>query len=101
MINKINICGIPHKVIEVDDVFDANGYHLGQIDYKDATIKIRKDMTEEMKAFTLMHEVVHGILTLIGEDEKSQDERFVQVLAMAIMGTFELKEPYKEVETDD
>lgn len=92
MIEKITICGIPHKIIEADDMFNADGYHLGQIDYKSATIKICKDLTDEMKALTLTHEIVHGMLTLIGEDEISQDEKFVQTLASAIMGTFDLKE---------
>lgn len=87
----INICGIPHKVIEVEDDFDNYVSHFGQVDYKSAVIKICKDMSQEVKQTTLIHEILHAILVHIGEDEKAQDEKFVQTLAIAINGTFEIK----------
>lgn len=87
-IGTVYICGIPHKVVEVDDVFDAGCDHFGQIDYKTATIKINKDLTPELKEQTLCHEIIHGILTHLGDGEKSQDEHFVQILASEIWRTF-------------
>ena len=56
----VNICGLPHKVIEKEDNFDID-CHFGQIDYKKCEIKINKDMTEEVKKETICHEIVHGI----------------------------------------
>ena len=37
---RISICGIPHEVVECEDVFDADQMHLGQIEFKDAKILI-------------------------------------------------------------
>ena len=56
----VNICGLPHKVIEKEDSFDID-CHFGQINYKKCEIKINKDMTEEAKKETICHEIVHGI----------------------------------------
>ena len=42
----VNICGIPHKVIECEDHFDVDT-HFGQIDYKACEIIINKNMTAE------------------------------------------------------
>ena len=56
---KIMICGIPHKVLEVDDSFNIDT-HFGQIDYADAVIKINAGMPPELKKATLFHEVLHG-----------------------------------------
>ena len=43
----INICGIPHKVIECEDNFNVDT-HFGQIDYKACEIRINKDMSPEV-----------------------------------------------------
>lgn len=92
---KVNICGIPHKVIECEDKFDVDA-HFGQIDYKTCEIRINKDMTEESKKETLCHEMVHGMLTHLGYTNYSNDEVFVQSLANAIYQGFEIK-----VESED
>lgn len=86
----VNICGIPYKVIECSDNFDADT-HFGQIDYKMAEIHINKDMAEEIKEEAICHEIVHGMLVHLGYNEQSQDEQFVQALGNAIHQTFELK----------
>ena len=36
----VNICGIPHKVVECEDRFDVD-IHFGQIDYKACEIRIK------------------------------------------------------------
>ena len=87
---KVNICGIPHKVIECEDRFDVDA-HFGQIDYKACEIRINKDMTEASKKETLCHEMVHGMLTHLGYSEYSQDEQLVQALGNAIYQGFEIK----------
>jgi len=87
---KVNICGIPHTVIECEDYFDVDT-HLGQIDYKACEIRINKDMSMEAKKETICHEMVHGILVHLGYTEQSQDEQFVQALANAIYQGFDIK----------
>lgn len=87
---KVNICGILHKVIECEDKFDLDT-HFGQIDYKTCEIRINKDMSEEAKAETLCHEIIHGILVHLGYSDQSQDEQFVQALGNAVYQSFEIK----------
>ena len=84
---RVNICGISHKVIEVEDSFDSD-MHLGQIDYKKAEIRINKNASSAIKEETICHEVLHGILVHIGRDDLSEDETFVTSLANAIYQGF-------------
>lgn len=87
---KVNICGIPHTVIECPDNFDVDA-HFGQIDYKACEIRINKDMATEAKEETICHEMIHGILVHLGYSEQSQDEQFVQALANAIYQGFDIR----------
>lgn len=86
----VNICGIPHKVIECEDNFNVDA-HFGQIDYKACEIRINKDMATEAKEETICHEMVHGILVHLGYTEQSQDETFVQALGNAIYQGFDIR----------
>ena len=88
---KVNICGLPHEVIEVEDKFNLD-CHMGQIEYKDLVIKINKDMHPEEKTETLCHEMVHGILVHLGYTDMANDEQLVQALGNAIYQGFEVKE---------
>ena len=96
MRETVYICGIPYKVIEIEDLFDVDCAHFGQIDYKTATIKINKDITPELKEQTLCHEIVHGILMHLGENELCQNEHFVQIMANEIMKTFGTSNVWKD-----
>lgn len=87
----VNICGIPYEVKEVKHSLDSV-MSCGQINYKDQIILINEDQKEQFKNLTLIHEIVHGMLVMIGEDELSDNERFVNALAMAINISFEVKE---------
>lgn len=91
----VNICGVPHTIIEKEDVFNADGIHFGQIDYKKCEILIAKDMTNESKEETICHEMLHGMLVHLGYDELSQDEKFVQALGNAIYNGFAIREVSK------
>ena len=53
-------------------------------------------MHSEVKEETLCHEMVHGILTHMGYDNLSNDERFVQALGNAIYQGFEVKKFMEE-----
>lgn len=87
----IKICGIPYKIIEKECIESSNGRCLGLITYDEGTIEIRKGQQPDYYRQTLIHEVVHGMLVMIGRNELSEDETFVQSLALAISQTFELK----------
>lgn len=86
---QVNICGIMHEVKEKKDVFD--GGHFGMIDYKKCEILIADDLSEDAKAETICHEMIHGILMHLGYDEQSRDEQFVQALSNAIYNSFWIK----------
>lgn len=87
---KVNICGMSHKVIEVEDNFNTL-LNMGMIEFTTQTIKINKDMSESMKDEALCHEMVHGILVHIGRQDLSTDETLVQALGNAIWQGFEIR----------
>jgi hypothetical protein len=86
----VNICGVPHKIVEYEDKFDVDT-HFGQIDYKSCEIRINKDMTDANKKETICHEMMHGILVHLGYNDYAGDEQFVQALGNAIYQGFEIK----------
>lgn len=86
----VNICGIPHKVVECEDSFNLD-LHFGQIEYAKALIKVNKDLEGVSREETIAHEMIHGILVHLGYNEQSQDEQFVQALANAIIQGFDIK----------
>lgn len=92
----VNICGIPHKVKEVDSTLGNDG-GCGVINFLKAEIEINSAQAPECKKETLIHEMVHGMLSHIGRDDLSENETFVQSLANAIYQGFEIK----EIEEDD
>ena len=93
----VNICGVRHTVIECNDNFNVDT-HFGQIDYKACEIRINKDMSQENKAETLCHEMVHGIFVHLGYTNYAQDEQLVQALANAIYQGFSIKTESEEIE---
>lgn len=88
---KVNICGIPHEVVEVEDNFTADAVHCGEICYKDLTIKVNKNMPQIAKDETICHEMVHGILVHLGFEDMSNDEHLVQALGNAIFQGFQIR----------
>lgn len=87
----VNICGVPHVVLEKEDNFDTDS-HFGQIDYNKAEISINKNMPNALKQETLCHEMLHGMLIHIGRQDLSGDETLVQALGNAIYQGFVIKE---------
>lgn len=88
---KVNICGIPHDVVEVEDSFTSDFTHLGEIVYKDLQIKINKNMPQIAKDETICHEMIHGILVHLGFGDMAEDERLVQALGNAVFQGFEIR----------
>lgn len=87
---QVNVCGIKYKVIEREDSFTDNT-HFGCVEYSSATITINKNLEEQMKTETIIHEMVHAMLMHIGEEDLKNNEKFVQTLANAIYQGFEIK----------
>lgn len=94
----VNICGIPHKVIETEDNFDLD-VHFGQIDYKKCEIRINKSLSCEGKHEALCHEIIHGIFVHLGFNEFSHDEHLVKALGNAISQSFNVSFQFDESET--
>jgi hypothetical protein len=90
MNKTVNICGIPYKIIDKECI-EGNGRVCGEITYDECIIKMRAGMNPDYYNQTLIHEVVHGMLVMIGRNDLSDDEIFVQTLALAISQTFDLK----------
>ena len=89
--SKVKICGIPYEIIDKECIESGNGRCLGLITYDEGIIEMRKGQQPDYYRQTLIHEVVHGMLVMIGRNDLSDDETFVQSLALAISQTFELK----------
>ena len=88
----VNICSVPHVVLEKEDTFDVLAKSFGMIDYTKAEISINKNMPNALKQETLCHEMLHGMLVHIGRQDLSEDETFVQALGNAIYQGFNIKE---------
>lgn len=89
--SKINICGIPYRVIVCPDHFNSAVVNFGEIDYKAGEIRIA-EAPEDLQLQTLIHEFLHGALFMLGQDEYRSNEQLVQGLAMAIHQTFRPRE---------
>lgn len=89
--STINICGVPHEVMLCNDNFNVD-CHFGQIDYKRAVIKINQDMPESLQMQTLCHEWLHGALAMLGFNDLTNNEQFVNALSTAMNETFAVKE---------
>ena len=49
-------------------------------------------MPEVMQRQSLCHEMLHGMLVMLGYNDLTQDEIFVQSLSMAINQSFRIRE---------
>ena len=87
---KVNICGVPHEIIECESTFDTD-LHMGQITYGEAKIKINKNLAKPIRVVTLIHEWIHGALVMLGYNDYANDEQFVQAMAAAINGSFDIR----------
>lgn len=88
---KVKICGINFDIIEVDDLFNSDSTHFGQIDFVKGKIYVNSELSEDAKMETIVHEVTHAMLVYIGRQDLTEEEPFVQALGNAIFQTFDLK----------
>lgn len=71
-----------YKVRQLKKV-DAEG-SWGEHDFKSNTIKIQKDLDDNLKERTFLHEVMHCVLEQLSYDKLSSDEKFVDQVASAL-----------------
>ena len=79
-IKKVKILATEYNVQEVEQI-DKYQRVLGQIEYEEQTIKVDKNISEDMKKETLIHEIIHGILEKLGYTELNEDEQKVHSIA--------------------
>ena len=79
-LKKIKIMATTYDVEEVDQI-DKYTRLLGQIQYVEQKIMIDKNISEDMKRETLIHEILHGILEKLGYNNINDDEQKVHSIA--------------------
>ena len=87
---SINILGNTYSVTYVDNPAEVDWRKRealwGQIDYWTRGIRVyEKDRTSQDVLHTLIHEILHGIVSALHiDDEKVDDETTIDVLALAL-----------------
>lgn len=81
IIPKVKIGGIIYKVIECVNPSEEDHNVDGMILYNKQELRLKKDMGNEYKENVFIHEIIHGILELIGME---QDENLVVRLSNAL-----------------
>ena len=80
---KVKIMATDYKIEEVEQI-DKDRRILGEIDYINQTIKLKKGLPNELKKEILLHEILHGILEKLGFDALNNDEQKVQSIASTL-----------------
>ena len=74
----ISICGIKFKIEQVSCVNKGDGgYTLGKIDFSTDVIQLDADLPEDKKLQVLIHEILHAVFDLTGNQEIGDDEKTV------------------------
>ncbi|MGN2371816.1 hypothetical protein ACTFJW_17540 [Clostridium cagae] len=79
--SKVKIGGIPYKVIECSNPSEEDSNIDGRIIYHKQELRLKNDMAPEYKENIFIHEIIHGILELIGVE---QDENLVIRLSNSV-----------------
>lgn len=74
MIDKIKIGWRTYKIV-IDPIIDAN-HTNGEVVYQQKRITISPSQSDESKKTCLLHEIIHGILYNMGNENVS-DEHFI------------------------
>ena len=67
--------------VKLDDKTFRSFGKMGLCNIYDLVITLARDQHLDMMESTFLHEVVHAILEVMGETEKSEDEKFVNLFA--------------------
>jgi len=78
---QIKIGGYDYKVSETDDPILVDGRECaGSIDFYNCQILIKKSMSIDCKASTLVHEMIHGMINERRLDLGDKDEEITEAL---------------------
>jgi len=83
---SVRVGAIDYEVEYVKNLCDLEGTTRlnGYIDYSRSLIQLDTNLSVQASTVTLLHEVIHAILTQAGIDE--HDEILIQVLAYGLYG---------------
>lgn len=81
----IKIGGLDYELIEEYNLCAEDGTKRlnGHIIYDKCQIKVDQNLNQQVKAVTVWHEVLHGILTQAGVEE--HDEKLIEILSYGIV----------------
>ncbi len=80
---KIKILGIPYQIEEVEHIPETTDT-IGLFVAEEQKIYIKKNLPKEIKAQTLLHELVHAMFFQIGEYELGENEKLVQAFSSTL-----------------
>ena len=84
---EVKIFGETYEVIE-QEIIDNMVEKIGLIDHMQNKIYIKKSISEDKKKVTLIHEILHGVLSQLGFDEEHDNEHLIDSLATALYQVF-------------
>ena len=76
---KTTICGVPF-VIKQEKADAFYEIEIGEISLKKSEIRIREELSKELKDSVLIHEYLHGILDMNGYHNESSNEQLINCL---------------------
>ena len=83
-IKNVIIGPIEYDVTEEDRILNSQNQDLlGQIFYERGTLKVLKDIKEDVKRTVLLHEIIHGVFDNAGM--RDHDERVIDVLSHGLV----------------
>ncbi len=80
---KINILGLEYDIVFISPVA-RDEWLAGRIDFHEQVIYIDSEIKDDRKRITLLHEVIHGILSGLGFHSENQNEEMIQGLATGL-----------------
>lgn len=75
VIDKIKVGGLYYKIVELDFI-EINGDRnfKGACRYRNLEIELLKEIPEELKNQTLVHEILHAIIEEVGIDLEEEED---------------------------
>lgn len=101
MVERIKIGGSYYKVEKQKDL-TKNEQISAQIRYLDKKILIQEELEEQYANEVIIHEMIHGMLYMMNEEDKNNNEKIVDRIAQGLyMILIDNKELFKKMlETD-
>ncbi|MCA9921993.1 MAG: hypothetical protein KC421_06470 [Anaerolineales bacterium] len=82
----INVSNIPYQVVLKQDLRSSKGDDqllLGEVIYKEQRISLDADMAPDVGIITLLHELIHAMLSNAGIQE--HDEQWIEIVSVGFV----------------